>query len=258
MINKVCLNINIHIVYSHIHPKMTSRFSALKPNPQNTFKSGSEKSRPSLNSSKKEWNNSYKSDYDRNISSNKPKKYVSPAMRMRTNRISSFNTYRQGSPAFVPIPTFKEKDGDFPTIGSCSDIGETVMTNFANIVKNKETPLEEVKREINPVPPGWIRWRRLNHSNKWIEERGPESKDHKRFIKWIDEFNEYRRFIAFEEYLERLREEELEELELNGPVYINSWEISLDKPDYDSDPEIHDKSDSEDDEEEFIHINDFY
>lgn len=225
---------------------MSTRFSALKPNPQNTFKS-----RPSLNCSNKGWD---RSDLDRGRS-NKKNNYAPPSMRQRDN--NSFNTYRQRKPAFKPILSFKEKDGDFPTFGESMEVEQSNMVNFANIVKNKEKPVEEVIEEIDPVPQGWIRWKRVKNTQKWIEEIGVKSKERKQFIKWINRFNDYKRFIAFENYLDRLEEEQFNELELNGPQYINAWEVSLKEPTYDSDPEIdEDYSDSE--EEEFLYENDFY
>ena len=64
---------------SVLKPIMSNnRFASLKTKPTNTFKSGSGRSRPSLNNdSKKGFGSSYKSDLDSAFSSNK-KKYSFP------------------------------------------------------------------------------------------------------------------------------------------------------------------------------------
>ena len=247
---------------------MSSRFSSLKTKPKNTFKSDSGKSRPSFNGdSNKGFETSYKSDLDSVFSTNKKNKYIPPAMRDRRSSSSSFSrNSSQRTPAFKPIQTFKEKKGDFPSLGEdpFPALGATEQENdnsrkvsFANLVKNKEKLVEEKKEEIDAVKPGWIRWRKDPHTNKWIVERGPPSKEHRRFMKWMNEFKEYRKRVAFEEYLDRLEQQEYEDFLLNGPTYVQAWEI-VDEPNYDSDPNAEEDILSDSDEHEYIDENDFY
>ena len=244
-----------------------NRFASLKTKPTNTFKSGSGRSRPSLNNdSKKGFGSSYKSDLDSAFSSNKKNKYVPPAKRNRKNSGSRFSrSSSESKPAFIPTPSFKEKEGDFPTLGEDNfptlgaepENNKSGKVSFANLVKNVEKPVVEKKPEIDAVKPGWIRWRKDPETNKWIVERGPESKEHKRFMKWMNEFKAYRKQIAFEEYLDRLEQEEYEDFLLNGPKYVQPWQIDYETK-YDSEPEIQEDSSSESEEHEYLDDNDFY
>ena len=246
-----------------------NRFASLKTKPTNTFKSGSGRSRPSLNNGSKKGFGSYKSDLDNAFSSNKKNKYVPPAKRNRKNSGSRFSrSSSESKPAFIPTPSFKEKEGDFPTLGEDAfptlgaepENNESGKVSFANLVKNVEKPVVEKKPEIDAVKPGWIRWRKDPETNKWIVERGPESKEHKRFMKWMNEFTAYRKQMAFYDYLDRMEQKELEELELNGPEYIHSWEYdSMVKyaKEYDSGPDEQEDSSTDSEESEYYEDNEF-
>ena len=244
---------------------MSSRFSSLKPTPTNSFKSDSDNSRPSLNDGpKKGFEPSYKSHLDSVFSPNKKNNYVPPGKRNRHNIGSSFSrNSREGNQVFKPKPIFKEKTGDFPSLGEVSQtLGtieqenkDTEKISFANLIKTKEQLVEGKKQEIDAVAPGWIRWRTDPQTNKWILERGPVSKERRQFMMWIDQFKEYRKHVAYEKYLGRLEREEYEDFMLNGPTYVQPWETA-DEPNYDSDPE--DTLSESDDAAEYVDENDIY
>ena len=53
------------------------------------------------------------------------------------------------------------------------------------------------------------------------------------------------------------QQQEYEDFLLNGPTYVQAWEI-VDEPNYDSDPNAEEDTLSESDEHEYIDENDFY
>lgn len=243
---------------------MSARFSSLKPSLTNSFKSGSDNSRSNFNGdSNGGFESSYKSNLNSVYPTNKKNNYVTPAKRNRHNIGSSFSSNsRESKQAFKQKPLFKEKTGDFPSLGEAlktlgTNEQENERISFANLIKTKEQLVEEKKQEIDTVPPGWIRWRTDPQTNKWILERGPISKERHRFIKWVDEFKESRKRVAFEEYLDRVEREEYEDFMFNGPTYVQSWELE-DEYNYDSEPDILEDTLSDSDENEYVDENDVY
>ena len=209
---------------------MSDRSSKLKPK-ENVFKQKNRK--PNVTVSKK-----------KNESQNNS--YIPPHKRERKNYRTQFKkSYTEEKKIFIPAPSFKEKENDFPSLNDevkVTTVDEsTCKVSFANLVKNTEKPeIEERPVNVDLVKPGWIRWRKITKTGKWIEEHGPRSKQYKKFLRWLEDYKDYKKFIAFENYLDLLERRELEDLEINGPKYKYSWES-------DSEPEDEDEYDIEDD-----------
>lgn len=183
----------------------------------------------------------------------KKNSYVPPHKKKKetTYRTQFKNNNYTKKKSFLQDPSFNEKEGDFPILNDEIKIPEsdnsiTSKVSFVNLVKNIEKPeIKENLVNLDLVKPGWIRWWKLPQSGKWIEEPGKKSKRYKNFVKWFEDYKYIRKIIVFENYLDLLEQRELDELELNGPKYINSWDLDS-EPEYESEiEEFTDSSDSE-------------
>ena len=224
---------------------MSERFTQLKSK-ENPFKKNS------LNRNK-EWKN--KKNERGNV-------YIPPHKKEKVkSQFKKNNTVNEK--AFKPDLIFKEKEGDFPSLNDKVELRETnnseTKVSFANLVKNIEKPeIISKPKDLNLVEPGWIRWRKNSKTGKWIEERGPRSKKYKKFLRWLEEFKYYKKVVAFENYLDLLEKRELEELEINGPKYKNSWDPDSEpESDYESDIEDDLSESSDSDSYEYIDDNDY-
>ena len=170
-----------------------------------------------------------------NNSENKSGKYVAPGLRNR-NRNRSRNTTPNVKPIFKTEDKFREKEGDFPELGSTNDFPDLKNTNekvepekptnkWANIVSEKEKsdPVEISKEDkLGPVPPGCVRLRLDKKTRRTIIEHGPTTKEHRDFMARMQHIKAAK---AQKELDERMREyEEYNQIMYPNDYYINSWE----------------------------------
>jgi hypothetical protein len=129
---------------------------------------------------------------------------------------------------------FKETENDFPSLGGPTTTQNTI--DFSNIGKKKEKKKEEKKKE-NEVESGWVVIRRekgkivYKYGDKFPQPESIQEDENERIQRAID------KIIARYEYYEEL------DYEMNGPKYVNSWELNdpteeYDSSDYDSDDDI--------------------
>ena len=168
-----------------------------------------------------------------NTSENKSGKYVAPGLR---NKNRSRNSTPNNKPAFKTEDKFREKEGDFPELGSNDFpdlttppknekiLEETKPTSkWANIVTEKERSEPKAKEDkLGPVPPGCVRLRLDKKTRRTIIEHGPTTKEHRDFMARM----EYIKVKQAEKELEtRMKEyEEYNDFMYPNDNYINSWE----------------------------------
>ena len=177
-----------------------------------------------------------------NKSEKKSGKYVAPGLR---NKNRSRNSTPNNKMAFKTEDKFREKEGDFPELGSNAfpDLNvskknekiseeekqpileeEKPVSNWANIVteEEKSEPEPQVENTLGPVPAGWVRLRLDKKTHKTIIERGPSTGEFTKFMTHL----EYRKRRQEQINLEtRMREyEEYNRFMYPNDYYVYSWE----------------------------------
>ena len=167
---------------------------------------------------------------------NKSGKYVAPGLRNRNRNRSRNTTPNVKKPLFKTEDKFREKEGDFPELGSTNDFPDLKKTNekvesekstskWSNIVSEKEKsePVEKAKEDtLGPVPPGCVRLRLDKKTRRTIIEHGPTTKEHRDFMARMQHM---RASKAQKELNKRMNEyEEYNRMMNPDDYYINSWE----------------------------------
>ena len=172
-----------------------------------------------------------------NNSEKKSGKYVAPGLRSRNiNRNKSRNTTPSIKPMFKTEDKFREKEGDFPELGSTNDFPdlkdsnekvepENPTSNWSNIVSEKEKsePIEKPKEDtLGPVPPGCVRLRLDKKTRRTIIEHGPTTKEHRDFMARMEYIKAKK---AKKDFEDRMREyEEYNQMMYPNDYYVNSWD----------------------------------
>ena len=153
-------------------------------------------------------NNSKKNTFHVTLSNKKPKSQ------------SSQSSQSKSQPLIVDL------NKSFPTLGSCGDettspsspSGSTTNMNYASSLFVPQ-PKEEIIKEI---PDGWIHIRKNKTPKFLVGEHSERYYDISQYLDYMNEIrihNAYYNMIERHEYYQELDEE------LNGPTYVNAWEL---------------------------------
>jgi hypothetical protein len=179
-------------------------------------------------------------------SENKSGKYVAPGLR---NKYRSRNNTPKEKPVFKTEDKFREKEGDFPELGSVNfpelqvkkenkkevneKVDEEKSSKWSNIVSEKEDDEKETNKhtkhefkkllkKCEPVRPGWVRLSLDKETRKVTYEYGPETKEHLEFMARMERSRLEQARKAWDT---RMREiEEFNEMMYPEDNYIYSWE----------------------------------
>lgn len=179
-------------------------------------------------------------------SENKSGKYVAPGLR---NKYRSRNNTPKEKQVFKTEDKFREKEGDFPELGSVNfpelqvkkenkkevneKVDEEKSSKWSNIVSEKEEDekdtnkhtkdeFKKLLKKCEPVRPGWVRLSLDKETRKVTYEYGPETKEHLEFMARMERSRLEQARKAWDT---RMREiEEFNEMMYPEDNYIYSWE----------------------------------